>query len=934
MRKFVSAAILIVLFSTDPQTVSSEETFRKTSSVLYPRALSLNAIANAEKFEWARQARDRIVERAKPWVETSDDDLWAMMFGPAIPRSWMVWSDGYCPSCKKDVKMYSWKIDPWKFPFKTQCPHCDMLFPTNDFSAFYRSGLDRHAVFDPKLADRSLLFNSDHPDPADPLHRFGVDDGTGYVEGEKRWRFIGAYLIYGHWKILVLAGVNHLSEAYFVTGEPIYAHKAAILLDRIADVYPTFDFIEQAVVYERKLGSNGYVSTWHDACEEVRELAQSYDRIFDALPEDTELVKFLSRKAETFDLENKKRTFVEIQKNIEDRIFRDTIAHEYKIKSNYPRTPVSIVTMETVVGWPANRDRVMKLISDIIDTSTKVDGVTGEKGMTGYGTIGPRALGELIGVFDRLDPNLFRSLYSKFPVLHQTYRFHVDMWCMETFYPRVGDCGTYGQQVANFAGLTFRPYAAGSEPSMFQFLWRLYELTGDPTFVQCLFIANGKTVDDLPHDLCTADPEAFQKKIEKIVSEIGIEIKLPDVNKRQWKLAVLRSGKGQNRRAAWIDYDSGGKHSHKDGMNIGLFAKGLDLLPDFGYPPVGYGGWDFPKAVWYTKTAAHNTIVVDGQNQQGCEGKTILWGSGKTIHLIRASAPDMIPGNQEENRYERTLALVDLSPEDSYLLDVFNVKGGNDHAKFVTPFFGTPKTSGLNLKPAPDFGHDTLMHNTQTDSSPNENWSVDWTIDDYYKYRKDNPPVHLRYTGLTPNVETSLSECWVDVGSNFGGGEKWVSRLMVRRNDKNAPLSSSFASLLEPYTTSPKILRAKRFPLTLPDGTALDEMNGAIMLDIANGRTHTLAFSDRPEDQPVIQPKTDLTLTGTFGFISSHNELVEQLALAQGTYLKYGNVEIALKKPADFIEIEIEGKTARVLTGNASMIRRLSIDGKSVTPGK
>ena len=153
--------------------------------------------------------------------------------------------------------MYSWKIDPWKFPFKTQCPHCDMLFPTNDFSAFYRSGLDRHAVFDPKLADRSLLFNSDHPDPADPLHRFGVDDGTGYVEGEKRWRFIGAYLIYGHWKILVLAGVNHLSEAYFVTGEPIYAHKAAILLDRIADVYPTFDFIEQAVVYERKLGANG-----------------------------------------------------------------------------------------------------------------------------------------------------------------------------------------------------------------------------------------------------------------------------------------------------------------------------------------------------------------------------------------------------------------------------------------------------------------------------------------------------------------------------------------------------------------------------------------------------------------------------------------------------------------------------------------------------
>jgi len=61
-----------------------------------------------------------------------------------------------------------------------------MLFPTNDFEAYYRSGLDEHGVFDPKRADRALLFNTQHPDPNDPLHRFGVDDGTGYAEGENR----------------------------------------------------------------------------------------------------------------------------------------------------------------------------------------------------------------------------------------------------------------------------------------------------------------------------------------------------------------------------------------------------------------------------------------------------------------------------------------------------------------------------------------------------------------------------------------------------------------------------------------------------------------------------------------------------------------------------------------------------------------------------
>ncbi len=37
----------------------------------------------------------------------------------------------------------------------------------------------------------------------------------------------------------------------------------------MADLYPSFDFGTQGVVYEQK-GAAGYVSTWHDACEETR----------------------------------------------------------------------------------------------------------------------------------------------------------------------------------------------------------------------------------------------------------------------------------------------------------------------------------------------------------------------------------------------------------------------------------------------------------------------------------------------------------------------------------------------------------------------------------------------------------------------------------------------------------------------------------------
>ena len=81
------------------------------------------------------QAKASVAEAA-PWLALSDDQLWYAMFGPTITRSWMVWSDGFCPSCKKPVKMYAWEIDAFKNPWKVQCPHCGELFPKNDFHKF------------------------------------------------------------------------------------------------------------------------------------------------------------------------------------------------------------------------------------------------------------------------------------------------------------------------------------------------------------------------------------------------------------------------------------------------------------------------------------------------------------------------------------------------------------------------------------------------------------------------------------------------------------------------------------------------------------------------------------------------------------------------------------------------------------------------------
>ncbi len=380
----IHRVILMVALLLGVNGVGAEEPL-KARSAFYPPETLAKVRRNLEKHPSGNIFAQQAMQFAAFWQEMPDDELWGLMFGPKISRSWMVWSNSHCPACKKSVPMYEWKIEAQKSPWKLQCPQCAEVFPKNDFAAFNKSGLDERGFFDPARADRSLLFNTEHPDPADPLHRFGVDDGEGYVEGDNRWRFIGAYLVYGQFKKLVLEGIKSLAVAHVFTGDPVYARKAAILLDRVADVYPEFDYASQGLVYEKR-GHQGYVSVWHDSCEETRELAMAYDQIFESIRKDDELVKFLSAKATAHKLANRKASFAEIQRNIETCILRDAVTvGRKKIKTNFPRMEAAEALIVGILGWPENRAQVEALIDSFVTKATAVDGVTGEKGFAGYG---------------------------------------------------------------------------------------------------------------------------------------------------------------------------------------------------------------------------------------------------------------------------------------------------------------------------------------------------------------------------------------------------------------------------------------------------------------------------------------------------------------------------------------------------------------------
>src|SRR5687768_4561959 len=101
---FLCAVLLLM-----PTPLNAAPTTQRASA-FYPPQLLERIRTNVGRDEWGKGIRQRAIELAEPWKKMSDAQLRKLMFGSTIPRSWMVWSNGHCPSCKKPVPMYDWQI--------------------------------------------------------------------------------------------------------------------------------------------------------------------------------------------------------------------------------------------------------------------------------------------------------------------------------------------------------------------------------------------------------------------------------------------------------------------------------------------------------------------------------------------------------------------------------------------------------------------------------------------------------------------------------------------------------------------------------------------------------------------------------------------------------------------------------------------------------
>ncbi len=111
-------------------------------------------------------------------------------------------------------------------------------------------------------------------------------------------------------------------------------------------------------------------------------------------------------------------------------------------------------------------------------------------------------------------------------------------------------------------------------------------------------------------------------------------------------------------------------------MNVNLYGLGREISYDPGY------GWAHHRTGWAHATVAHNLVAVDEKNQPlapaGSGGSLQHFCQSPGVRVVSADDPAAYAA-QGVTRYRRTLALVDLSPGRSYLLDIFDVNGGRQH---------------------------------------------------------------------------------------------------------------------------------------------------------------------------------------------------------------------------------------------------------------
>lgn len=641
------------------------EAWGKTGRTYYDEELMAQVRAKIESEDWARGQVTAARDAAAPWIAMSDQELWDFVPPPGQLRALNVSFGVGCPVHGTEVFRrgghYPWIMDPSQ-PFKVKCPVGGETYPGNDFQPWNPNSI------------------TDEPERGPGY----VDHGAGWVDEKgRRYFFVGYYVFWQRWQREISGAISSLRQAYLLTDEPIYAHKCAVLLARIAGIYQDLDYRTQAYHHQWPSGINGRMVDYIWMNGWISNLSTAYDAIYPALAagEDTELTEFLAAQG------------VDDPRRLIEQKMLAPMAEDIFAKFIWGNTGMyqhSMATLAIVLdnddpNYAPTTERMREWLMTgegdveyLLWNGFYRDGHGGESS-PGYSAGWCANFYEIAQLLPKLGVDIWAN-----PKVKKMADIGLDLYVAGTNCPSIGDAGSIR--------------GAGRVGWSVALQGRAFTHYGDPRHAQALAIMGARSEDLFESYFDAAE-------VARVVAEVGTEMEYRTRNLGGYGLAVLEAGEEGNRRGVSMYYGfAGGGHGHFDRLTLEMQAFGMPMLTDMGYP----AHWLEKNTYWTSNTISHYAVVVDQHRQETMNrGYLNTLAASPGVQLMDADAAQATyPGTC--SLYRRTTALIDTAPDSSYLLDIYRVNGGYQHDySFHGPPF--PEFTVAGAEPGPVQEEGTVM---------------------------------------------------------------------------------------------------------------------------------------------------------------------------------------------------------------------------------
>lgn len=941
----------------------------KTESTFYTKMKVENARLNISRYNWAKEISERAIESANSFVKLGLNFIWDLITAQDIPRAASINLEGGCPICGKECfnkGAYPFSFDCINTPWKIKCKNCNNVYPSNDFSVYYKSGLNDAGVFDPEIANRELLVNTMYPDKGKD---WCVDDGYGWVDGNGTRNLFIAY--YNHWAIwsvwgghitedsIVVRMLNTLKDAYLYTGEDKYASAGIVLLDRIADIYPDMNLDK----YQYK---DGYLNCWGITgrgkilgciweARLLKYILLAYDAFVPAMKTNkpSEIIPFLNRKSIQYPSLTKKNNMDDINKNIENNIIRQIFPSikRAEVYGNVGMHQSTLALAALILDIPDESNKWIDWIyapgnlemepephitggnmHEVLASCIDRDGCGNEASIE-YNYYWIIHLKMLADALEGFKGHPGADLY-KHPKIKKMFSSYNNFVALERYMSNMGDSFKAGNPGIHINVIDKQCIVDG------------YGKYKDIELAQMVYFLNDNSASNLHLDIFEKDAGEIGADINNIINTYGLK-EFNSVNMTGFGYSILRDGSTniQNRkkdtaRDIWITYGRTIWHAHHDSLNIGIHAFGLDLSPDMGYPESA-SSYCAHRTEWSINTIAHNTVVVDNQKQARLfVGLPHNYLDTKYFKLIDVSAPPAYP---QTKIYRRTAVMVRVDELNSYFIDFFKVEGGNDHHysfhgaesnEVIVEGISLYKQNGgtyageniayterfddLNNSPEVYRGSGFhYLYNVER-GKPQSPFSVDWRIVDTWKVLEESENIHLKLTMLSEVNDIALADG--QPPQNKPGNPEKLRFLIAHRIGEN--LNSLFTAVIQPYRDIPFIASAVKAEVKKDGIIVKDEYATAVKVTLANGRTDYIFQSSEDLISYTIDDR--LVVKGRNAQFSLFNDTPLHAVLNAGTLLMY-NGKILIDKPIGVVKGEIYNFTKGITENSEITIKANSI---------